>query len=937
MENSHTNYHSQLAWLIVYCTFILFGCSDDIDYPKLSNDTISFNILLSSKWNDVRSRSPIANSDIIDMKVVESENSNLDVPIYLHVLTSIRENVQNPFAAKNLSRGNISQSIDDFALYAFKYDDNVGIENYNFPNYINKDKVQKSNNWKSERYWPSERCGMSFFAHAPYCSNNFSVNFPLLTYKTPSSFDEQEDIFIAQTNIDFTPSDNDTQCAVSFNMEHALTAIQFDVKNFEPGMVNEILIKNIHNEGIYDFITQKWDVTSNICDFSSGIINKEVTEEAGSLVSGDIAFFMIPQEFDEHSDAIVEIKFQDNLTKSNRVVSFMLEGTWRKGEKVIYRLSTNPEMIERVLTIEYNNNIYYPNLNLYDLSESGLYDVENENQKTFNDFFVTSHEGCIKDFLLNSYAISTRVGSDDNFEIVPIEVKFDNTNEWYSIKSNPNVYGHKPENAKWGYTLTCLHQNGTAGNNIHDLNMKKNSVIGLYNLANESNHYDYEIINSDPDKVGGCNTANCYIVNGPGEYCFPLVYGNGIKDGNKNLQSYTSTATQSTGTVVFKNFYVNDGAINKGLIQNPYIPDESNKNPSDIVAKIIWMDKENLIESNVQIVQLGTSGDKYVVFKVLPENIKQGNVVIGVKGQNDDKFIWSWHIWLTDYKSHEGDIAINENYSFMPLNLGWVYGTPEHYDGRYDDFIIFQDKKSYNCKMTWQKEDKYDKSYNTLYQWGRKDPFPAGLEVDGSMNDLLAKGYKIKYTSRGSFQTNGLGFCVGRTIHYPNEFLYDSNIHNWVMNGTSGSCVLNLWNSTMNYKGDSYLNITESVVKTIYDPSPNGYRVAQACAFTNLKDLCDRGLWGYAYSLDLSMCTYFNKQNPTEFINFPLSGFRIGTSGDYSENKQINRVGQCTTTLIFDNKNIHHFCILDNGTIYSTHYDNCFAADGLSVRCVVDK
>ena len=30
------------------------------------------------------------------------------------------------------------------------------------------------------------------------------------------------------------------------------------------------------------------------------------------------------------------------------------------------------------------------------------------------------------------------------------------------------------------------------------------------------------------------NTANCYVVNASGTYTFPLVYGNGIKNGAPN-------------------------------------------------------------------------------------------------------------------------------------------------------------------------------------------------------------------------------------------------------------------------------------------------------------------------------------------------------------------------------------------------------------------
>ncbi len=48
----------------------------------------------------------------------------------------------------------------------------------------------------------------------------------------------------------------------------------------------------------------------------------------------------------------------------------------------------------------------------------------------------------------------------------------------------------------------------------------KGSAAHPYNLANQTN--------------GGAkveNTANCYVVNAPGYYSFPMVYGNAIKNG----------------------------------------------------------------------------------------------------------------------------------------------------------------------------------------------------------------------------------------------------------------------------------------------------------------------------------------------------------------------------------------------------------------------
>ena len=35
-------------------------------------------------------------------------------------------------------------------------------------------------------------------------------------------------------------------------------------------------------------------------------------------------------------------------------------------------------------------------------------------------------------------------------------------------------------------------------------------------------------------------TANSYVISKPGNYCFPLIYGCGIKDSKDNSESYTN-------------------------------------------------------------------------------------------------------------------------------------------------------------------------------------------------------------------------------------------------------------------------------------------------------------------------------------------------------------------------------------------------------------
>lgn len=119
-----------------------------------------------------------------------------------------------------------------------------------------------------------------------------------------------------------------------------------------------------------------------------------------------------------------------------------------------------------------------------------------------------------------------------------------------------------------------------------------------YNLSNSSGEETVE------------NTANCYLVNAPGIYSLPLVYGNGIKNGNFNTPAYNKPH--------FRNH------LDK-QISNPYIYNNSQCNPTDAI--LLWQDEENLV-TEVRL----SSDKKRLEFKVDGSTIRQGNAVVAVRG-----------------------------------------------------------------------------------------------------------------------------------------------------------------------------------------------------------------------------------------------------------------------------------------------------------------
>lgn len=66
-------------------------------------------------------------------------------------------------------------------------------------------------------------------------------------------------------------------------------------------------------------------------------------------------------------------------------------------------------------------------------------------------------------------------------------------------------------------------------------------------------------------RSGKVNTANCYIVNAPGKYSFPLVYGNAIKNSVANTSAYSS---ENNGNNVILQKFVNHLG---NEITSPYI------------------------------------------------------------------------------------------------------------------------------------------------------------------------------------------------------------------------------------------------------------------------------------------------------------------------------------------------------------------------------
>ena len=309
-------------------------------------------------------------------------------------------------------------------------------------------------------------------------------------------------------------------------------------------------------------------------------------------------------------------------------------------------------------------------------------------------------------------------------------------------------------------------------------------------------------------------TANCYVINAPGYYQLPLVYGNAIKNGANNTSAYTSTAS---GTNIL-NPFINHLAAG---ITDPYIYNNANCVPADAV--LVWQDWPNLVTN----VSLGPDATT-LRFEVPQGSIGQGNAVVAVRDA-DQTIMWSWHIWVTNHKLGEDDKTLTyqgEKYVIMPIDIGWCDVEHRHYMGRSINVrLMAMDGKVSKTLTLTQPEKTVPIGNQPLYQGGRKDPMlPPSVSYEAEDKKYYSDSYAFTIASGKSISSLAGGIQNPFTF-YSRGFLW------WWGTSSDYTDYYNLWSANNDLVSTTDKGIP--VVKTIYDPSPKGYRVPEVYCFGN--------------------------------------------------------------------------------------------------------
>ncbi len=857
------------------------SCSEDplVNNPQ-GKDRVSFDVSVSNKWDIVKTRSAEQGKTVTSERIensglwlITTVESNPDTTLFDAPKAETRA---KPYAPTDKATGNNDSRLTDFGVYAWTYTgddwDNAADKSL----YIGGDQATNSGGvWSTNplRFWPGDAYNMKFFAYAPYASENdnprtISVTdgIPVIKYTTHTDARQQQDLLATE----LTDAAGNYNQALGLEFRHILTAVNVKASDDLGRTITSVKFSGIKQSGTYTLGQTEpvWNISGNETTISCDELNKSLTgtdkETPADVLtdSENTTFMMIPQELGEN--AMIEVTFDDG-----DVLSGKLEGkTWGIGQRVTYLISL----------------------------ESWIYEFEVEELKTKFEYEGTSLKQDL--FKVKSY----RIKGDSKEEVdYTVEYSTDNGENW-SAELPTNMFDENKReitgsNGEYTYCAKVNHQTLSVEDK-HTIALKKNGPYGnvneRYNLSNSYGNSTVE------------NTANCYIVNGPGYYSFPLVYGNAIKNASPYQAAYTYKNGQVLGETDALKPYILERFVdhNNVPITSPYIAATNNGVNVPDNAVLIWQDASELV-ANVQFVNGGSPEAHRITFDVAEATIKQGNAIIAICDASNN-ILWSWHIWVTDYDPNaQGNLKTftsnlkNITYELMDCHLGWCNGRTDTYPERSVKVRVTQRKKSKEFFIVQTSHDVVKEPGNhPYYQWGRKDPMLPGK---GSGNTD-----KICYPVNNSYGAVQGPVSIGYSVKNPNLFCQNNDNdpdteEDWCdAPGTvqEKKTFYNLWNADqdqVNEDEKTYarnMDNTLNSVKSIYDPCPPGFKVPVIDVFSAF---IKRGIWTEVkgdmvgnYSASINEGWTFGGTNSDKTF-FPISGYResgdgrmvrVGTEGD---------------------------------------------------------
>ena len=868
-------YHALSALFVGGMAFSAVSCADDELGENTNNgDTeaaVRFDV--SDSQEDAQTRGALtrgaitpglADKDLDGKKLAVQSSENLDVCLIETTVEGV-----NPVKLEPGTRANITtlEKLTDFSSTGVRGTAANAINK----EWFNEEKTRNNGILYNTISWSWLQPHGRFYAVYPEStngSNGIKFTKPNGTAAPSIEFTVNTDV---RKQVDLmTACSGNVQYATRFQapitnlqFRHALTAIRFAVgqnlsfnKTIKDITLKNVLIKskytlsnNLNGAGAawnHSGYDTRRNVTLSNVNYNTNENPNSIVRNRSQYVNSNVTdltqlrdnytFYMIPQDLDNKVTA--EVEFTDGSK-----ITVPLKGSWKAGTTRTYKLS------QKNSSWVYTLNEISPSAVAYDKTQA-TYQIESYRQ---------APDG-------TKQAVAWKV----------VEYSLDDGKSWSTTKPS------------WLKSLSKEQGNGdiaaeqgtaTLATDIVDLAAERNKTLqNAAPLGTASAPYN---LSNATGAAAVQNTANCYVISAPGHYMIPLVYGNAIKNGGTNRSAYATSSLPVTNVGTALNPLVDH---NGKSITDPWIEKTNGKANNGInTAQVTWADEKDLVMLSGTPIYRDASGNAFVKFEVKKENIKSGNAVISVK--KGSTTLWSWHLWFAPKNALDKIAVTNKQgstYEFTNEALGWKptawQGTPyqrprtikvkvKQTIGKKQEAVITITQLPGTTSRT---------GYTTQYQWGRKDAFPG----------------KSGQPAQGTITWNaGSNMYMQTIIQNPQNYYTAGYNRDGSLNAEAWFAkyytFYNLW--SMNQKDKVTMNQANSqtVVKTIYDPSPVGFSVPANDAFTGFTE---NGLNGGRINVDGTdnAQTYNNNfghnfwtnSSKTETIFFPATGYREAKDGN---------------------------------------------------------
>ena len=308
-------------------------------------------------------------------------------------------------------------------------------------------------------------------------------------------------------------------------------------------------------------------------------------------------------------------------------------------------------------------------------------------------------------------------------------------------------------------------------------------------------------------------TANCFMVAPGGAFCFdPFAYSqNGNDNGNNTeLQSW---ATSEGGIAYVKVLWQtrengDTGEPVLGVV-NQYAPANLSKDDHTNIVDVKRNDGTDVASS-----PLTAKGQGRIYCRVASNTVGGNGVIAAYNSSN--VILWSWHVWVTDYKPDAtGNATVLE-----PANkrkLKYTYNVPsggqlpmmDRTLGATAGYVNDYPKKPLDKSRT-----------NGLqYQWGRKDPFTGSFSTEPISNIPNTGGNTPVKGMLNRYGPDGMSYVPIETVSNGQSYrnIYKTPHKKGVGSGRN-------WCNNMS--GSFW-----TTLKTVFDPCPAGWKVPERSAF----------------------------------------------------------------------------------------------------------